>query len=172
MNALQGPADEIDRIGTEIFRHWASRDLMTASLMGCITEAIGSPLQGDSDVTTSLAQGWSTRLNAISPNALDLSAELTRRYLRFEVDKLLQASELHRFDLQITPYRIGFTLAVVHQHLKSMPLERERRMELARQYRRFLADTLTNLREQASLGIVVPQGAIPSCLAGIKGLAG
>jgi len=169
------PGAEIDRIGSELFSHWAAADLMTASMAGGITERIGAPLQSDSDLTTSKALGWAARLDAIAPGALDRTTELTRRYLRFEVGKLLQSSDLHRFDLQITPYRIGFTLAEVHRHLKSWTLDSatdcERHLTLARQYQRFLADTLRNLREQASQGIVVPASALPGCLAGIKGLS-
>jgi len=175
---LNDPTEQsakIDRIGSEIFSHWSSMDLMTASLAGGITERIGSPLQSDSERTASMASGWATRLNAIAPGALDRATELTRRYLRFEVEKMIQASDLHRFDLQITPYRIGFTLAEAHRHFKSSALDSaaglERYLTLARQYHRFLADTLSNLREQAAQGIVVPASAIPRCLDGIKGLA-
>jgi uncharacterized protein (DUF885 family) len=166
---------EIDRIGTEIFSHWASMDLTTAALIGGITERIGSPLQSDSDHTASRASDWAARLDAIAPAVSDHTTELTRRYLRFEVDKLLQASDLHRFDLQITPYRIGFTLAEVHRHLKSFALasapDLERYLTLVRQYHRFLANTLSNLQEQAAQEIIVPASALARCLAGIEGLA-
>jgi len=166
---------EIERIGMEIFSHWASIDLLTASLSGDITQRIGSPLQCDSDHSASLASGWAARLDAIAPGVLDRTTELTRRYLRFEAGKLAQAADLHRFDLAITPYRIGFILAETHRHLKSFAFDRatdlERYLTLVHQYHRYLANTLSNLREQAAQGIVVPASALARCLTGIDGLA-
>jgi len=166
---------EIERIGMEIFSHWASTDFMTASLRGDIPQRIGSPLQCDSDRSASLASGWAARLDAIAPGVSDRTTELTRRYLRFEAGKLAQAAGLHRFDLAITPYRIGFTLAEAHRHLKSFAFDSatdlERYLTLVHQYHRYLANTLSNLREQAAQGIVVPASALARCLTGIEGLA-
>ena len=165
----------IDQIGGEVFSLWSSMDQTAASMVGGITERIASPLPSDSERVTSKAVGWDVRLDAIDPDGLRSTAELTRRFLRFEIDKLAQASKLHRFDLQITPYRIGFTLAEVHHHLKSFSFANSAHLEryaaLVRQYHVFLAATLDDLRQQVAEGIVVPASALPGCLGAIKGLA-
>jgi uncharacterized protein (DUF885 family) len=166
---------EIGRIGEELFELWAATDMMAASLIGRVPERIGMPMQSDSDQATSKARGWATRLEAVRRDGLSPATELTRRYLRFEVGKLLDGGSLHRFNLQITPYHIGGTLAEVHRHAQSFAFEvmtdLERYTSLLEHYRAFLAGTLQNLREQFAMGILVPASALPGCLGVIKGLA-
>ena len=90
---------EVQQVGNELFALWASADLNVASSRGGITERIGRITQRDSEEAAVKAKGWATRLDALDAGLLTRSANLTRQYLRFEVGKLADAAELHRFDL-------------------------------------------------------------------------
>ena len=166
---------EVQQVGDELFALWAFVDMTVASSHGGITERIGRITQRDSEEAAAKAKGWATRLDAVDPRKLRRPTELTRRYLRFEVGKLADAAALHRFDLQITPYRIGITLAELHHHLQSFGFLDSTRLEqylsLLQQYSVFLADTQQNLRDQAARGIVASAAALPGCFAVVRGLA-
>jgi uncharacterized protein (DUF885 family) len=170
------PAErEISQLGEELFAFWASSDLTAASMIGRVTDRIGAPLQSDSDRATSKARTWAARLDSIPLAGLSRASELTRRYLRFEVQKLVEAAELHRFNLLITPYHIGSTLGEAHRHLQALRFGKaadiERYEALLVQYRVFVAGALRNLREQAASGIVVPASALSGCVGIVKGLS-
>jgi uncharacterized protein (DUF885 family) len=166
---------EVQGVGDELFALWAETDLTAASMCGGSTARIGTPLQAQSDEAASRARGWLARLLALDEASLKRHAELTRRYLRFEAGKLVDAAQLHSLDLQITPYRIGPTLAEVHRFMESFAFECDtdvvHYLELLRQYATFLTQTLQNLQEQASKGIVVPAAALPGCIRGMEVLS-
>jgi uncharacterized protein (DUF885 family) len=166
---------EVELIGSELFAFWASMSLMAAAMASVMPERVGSPLQSDSELAASKARGWLARLDAVDAQVLPRPAELTRRFLRFEAGKIAEAGALHRFDLQITPYRIGLTLTEVHRHFESCVFngtdDLDRYVTLLQQYRTFLTGTLQNLREQAAMGIVVPASALPGCVGVVKGLS-
>ena len=166
---------EIAAIGAELFAFWSRTDVLAASMLGRTPERIGAPLQADSDETAAMASSWLHRLDGVDPITLPRPADLTRRYLRFELEKLVEADQLHRFDLQITPYRIGMILADVHRFAESFCFEATTDLDrydlLVHQYRAFLTGTIQNLREQVSMGIIVPRAALAGCLDAIKGLS-
>lgn len=165
---------EVEAVGAELFRFRAATDLTAASLSGVITERIGAPLQIDSERATAKAVSWVARLDGADARVLRRATEITRRYLRFEVGKLADAGNLHRFDMQVTPYRIGMMLAEVHRYMESYvfadAVDLDRYAILLHQYQIFLAGTVQNLREQAAMGIVAPASALPGCLGVVEGL--
>jgi uncharacterized protein (DUF885 family) len=173
-NAERGEA-EIVAIGAELFAFWARTDTLAASMLGRTPERIGASLQADSDETAAMASRWLHRLDGIKSSSLPRPVDLTRRYLRFELERLVEAGQLHRFDLQITPYRIGIILADVHRFAESFCFDEVTDLDsyhlLVHQYRAFLTGTIQNLREQVSMGIIVPRAALPGCLDAIKGIS-
>lgn len=166
---------ETGRIGDEVFELWASHNATMASLAGRLPERLAVTRQHESDAIAARGAGWKARLDALAGTELARPDELTRRYLRFEAGKLAEAADLHRFDFQVTPYRIGLTLADVHRNLRTMALPDgealDRYAALLSQYRDFLDGTLENLREQAAQGLVVPAPALPGCIGAVRGLA-
>lgn len=177
--AAEGPSSvdetEVARVGDGLFSLWSVTSLAAASMAGGMSSRIGSPLQRDSDQTSLLAANLAARLRLVDAGNLRRSAELTRRLLRFELEKLAQAEALHRFDLQITPYRIGHAFSEVYEYVKAFDFEAaidlERYLDLLRQCQAFVAGILQNLHDQLAHRIAVPAEALPSCLAAIKGLA-
>ncbi len=173
--ASEEAVKEVERLGEALFSFWARTEFLAASMLGCATQRIGSPLQSDSDETSTEARRWLLRLDAVDEGRLPRSAELTRRFIRFELSKLVEAADLHRFDLQLTPYRIGMTLAEVHRFAQLFVFRQaadlERYCDILQQYSRFLAGSLQNLREQVRQGIAVPESVRPACVQTLQALA-
>jgi hypothetical protein len=146
---------QIVAIGADLFAFWARTDTLAASMLGRTPERIGAPLQADSDETAAMASRWLHRLDGVNLSSRARPVDLTRRYLRFELEKLVAAGQLHRFDLQITPYRIGTILADVHRCAGSFCFDEvtdlDRYHLLLHQYQAFLTGTMQNLQEQVSM---------------------
>lgn len=169
------PRAAVASVGENLFGQWASCNVTMASLGGRVPDRLAIARQAESEAAAVNGARWMAELDALEEAGLPRNDELTRRYLRFEAAKLADAAELHAYDFQVTPYRIGLILADVHRNLRTMALvdtdALERYRFLLDKYRLLLTEILANLREQARQGLVVPAPALPGCIAAIKGLA-
>jgi uncharacterized protein (DUF885 family) len=167
-------AAAVAAIGEETFDLWASFQPGTAAVAGRISSQIGLPRAEDAARVSHDARAIKSRLEKVDPKTLSRSDELTRRYLDFELGKLIQQSELHAFTFEITPYQIAGSTSGAHQVLAGASLstarDRENFEELVRQYAEYFARLGVALREQAARGVVVPLSALPGCLATLRGL--
>ncbi|HEY1735928.1 MAG TPA: DUF885 domain-containing protein [Methylovirgula sp.] len=168
-------AADVAAIGEDTFDLWASFQPGTAALAGRISAQIGLPRAQDAARVADDARAVKSRLEKVDPKALSRRDELTRRYLDFELGKLIEQSKLHDFAFEITPYQIAGSTSGAHQVLATASLstarDRENFEELVRQYAEYFVRLDVALREQAARGVVAPASAIPGCLATLRGLA-